>query len=117
MSKTAFRLIEVGILVGKYEFYHVFSYPYVLSMRSYDSRINGYQKLSVEDFLISDLPHHIARFLGIPNVDLVKCHYVSSFFGDARNPVPVSHGDSRVESWARPFIFDIASYFITNYGK
>lgn len=117
MSKSAFRLIEVGILVGKHEFYHVFSYPYVLSMRSYDSRSNGYQKLSVEDFLTCDLPHHIARFLGIPCVDIIKCHYISSYYGDTCNPVPISHGDSRVESWVRPFVFDIASYFVTHYGK
>lgn len=112
--KDKYRFLEVGIMVGNHEFYHAFAVPFSLCMKHYSRLQSGYQVLSVDDFLRSDLPTHIMRFLGVSDKDAITCHYVAPFKHDRACPVPIHHADSRVDSWTTPFIFDIATYFVNN---
>lgn len=115
MSKPAFRFLEVGIMVGPFEFYHVFAVPLSLCMRRYKGASSQRVEVSVEDWLQLDFPTILAMRLGaVSSSSRIVCHYVATYRHDKDNIVPISYAFAQASSWVDPFITDIASYFTNN---
>lgn len=121
MSKPAFRFLEVGIMVGHFEFYHVFAVPLSLCMKRYKGASSQKVDVSVEDWLQLDFPTILAMRLGVLSIGRmasspgpITCHYVATYRHDKDNIVPISYAFAQASSWVDPFINDIASYFANN---
>lgn len=111
-----FRVIEVGISVNGFEFYHEFIIPFSLSMLRYSDKKGVMVAITLEDWLASDFVHILSYKLSALHspcqISLISCRDLSA----ASCPrSPLSKGTSFVESWTNPFINLIASYFVNNF--
>ena len=113
-----FRIIEVGISVNGFEFYHEFIIPINFNMRRFSEKKGAMVDITLEDWLASDFVHILAYKLSALHdpcsLSLIGCRTLSA----ASCPrAPLAKGTSFVESWTNPFINLIASYFVNNFFK
>lgn len=116
---SKFYFLEVGIQIGSFEGYLIFSVPYGFKAKRFDCVSGKYVFVDISDWLVLDFPTILCQRLNGGNPNRFRVISVSKVFLDPKNPVPVYQSSSNIDSWVSPFIDLFARTFInlSLYGK
>ena len=109
---SKFYFLEVGLKVRGFECYMVFSVPYSLKMRRFNTLAKRYDYVEVDDWLLLDFPTLLCNRLSAGDPREFEVFSVRRVTNSPRFEAPVVMGNSLPDSWLSPFVHLFACTFV-----